>query len=153
MILDLNRDREYNVQKDPIYPCGRWDFFISLLGGTFAVALTYIRGICCGSSWHMPQMSVAYVAEVRGICRRYSWQMSCIAVPIDRVGACRLQFLLFYHLFSALWVSVCIFFANFAKDRLQYHDTYCYRTTIKILSYKNESICIPWTRVPVCRYG
>lgn len=90
MILDLNRDREYNVQKDPIYPCGRWDFFISLLGGTFAVALTYIRGICCGNSWHMPQMSVAYVAEVRGICRRYSWQMPCITVPIDRVGACRL---------------------------------------------------------------
>ena len=146
MFLDLTRDREYNVQKDPIYPCGRWDFFY----------FPTWRDVCGSSyvySWHMSQMSVANVVEVCGICRGYSWQMPCITVPIDRVGACRLQFLLFYHLFSALWVSVCIFFANFAKDRLQYHDTYCYRTTIKILSYKNESICIPWTRVPVCRYG
>ena len=33
MVLDLNRDREYNVQKDPIYPCGRWDFLFPYLAG------------------------------------------------------------------------------------------------------------------------
>lgn len=75
MVLDLNRDCEYNVQKDPIYPCGRWDFFISLLGGTFAVALTYIRGMCRRSPWQMSWKSMAYVADIRDKCRASPCQL------------------------------------------------------------------------------